>query len=157
MDDVDNEAEDDEDDDAVGGEDDRDVELELAEATSDDPFDEFPLELAAQLTRLETANAVVALLLMLLLLSTTSVSFSIRWRLMTGCPLLVRFDDEDGDVVDGVDIMATSVALVEDEVGPLLSVTIATVVGGGPVGGGSKGPRPFFGSFSFWRTMECCL
>lgn len=64
-----------EDDDVVGGDDERDVELEQAEATKDDPFDELPLELAAQLT-------------LVLLLSTTSDSFSIRCRLMTGCSLL---------------------------------------------------------------------
>lgn len=166
IDDVDDEAEGDDDEDAVGGDDDSDVELEQAEATSDEPFDEFPLELAAQLTKLATVSAEAIQLL--LQLSTTSVSCSIRWRLITGWPLLIRLDDEaddedddDDDVVEGVDIMATSVTTTfEDVLDPLpLSVTSGTDDGGGGPGGGggSKGPRPFFGSFSFWRTMECCF
>lgn len=140
-------------DDAVGGEDDRDVELEHADAPSDDPLDEFPLELAEQLTKATTAATVEEALLPL---STTSDAFSIRCRLMTGCPLLFRMDDDedvdeaedDDGGVEGEDIMVTSVmALVGDVVVPL-SVTSATAVGGaGP--GGSEGPRPFFDSFSF--------
>lgn len=135
----------DDDDEAVGGDEDREVELEHVDATSEEPFDELPLELAAQLTRFATATAALLLVVLLLLLSTTSVSFSIRCRLMTGCPLLLfRFED----VGDGVDIMATSVAvaMVDDVAVDPLSVTIATAEDD-PVG--SKGPRPCFGSFSF--------
>lgn len=127
-------------DDGVGGDDDRDVELEQADATSDDPFDEFPLELAAQL-----------------LLSTTSDAFSIRCRLMTGCSFMWCTDDEAEAGAAGEDIMATA----SEELDPL-PVTTATTDDGaaavadtGPVG--NEGPRLFRGSFSFWRTIECRL
>lgn len=126
-------------DDVVGGEDDRDVELEQADATSDDPFDEFPLELAAQL-------------MLVLLLSTTSDSFSIRCRLMTGCSLL-WCTEGDGDDEAGADIMT----MASEELDPLPVVTATTDdgAGGGPVG--RAGPKLFRVSFSFCRTMESRL
>lgn len=77
-------VEEDPDDEEVGGDDDSEVELEHADATREDPFDEFPLELAT------------LLLALVLLLSTTSVSAaSIRCRLMTGCSLADDDDDDD--------------------------------------------------------------
>lgn len=111
-----------------GGDDDKLVELEHADATSEDPFEEFPLELA------------VLLFALVFTASTTSVSASIRCRLMTGCSLA---DDEDEDeeevAVDGHGMPIDSTGGDSTTLAPL------------PVD-----PPPFgCGSFfSFWSTIE---
>lgn len=110
-----------------GGDEDKLVELEQADATRDDPFEEFPLELA------------VLLFALVFTASTTSVSASIRCRLMTGCSLA---DDEDEDEEE---------VAVDGHGMPIDSAGDSTTLAPLPVD-----PPPFgCGSFlSFWSTIE---